>query len=83
MADTKQLTPEELKEFQDLRNKVYETISILGDLNYKKTLIEFEIDNLKQQIKENSVKEVEMLGTLGKKYGNGSINPETGEITPL
>lgn len=83
MSTTQQLTPEELKEFQDLRNSIYETISILGDLNYRKTLIEFEIENLNEQIKENSVKERELLTKFGQKYGNGSINAETGEITPL
>ena len=33
------VTPEELKELQDVRKAVYETMSILGDLNYRKTLI--------------------------------------------
>lgn len=83
MTQSQKLSPEELQEFQDLRNSIYETISILGDLNYRKTLIEFEIENLNEQIKENSVKERELLMKFGQKYGNGSINAETGEITPL
>lgn len=83
MPATNKLTPEELVEFQTLRNEIYETISILGDLNYRKTIIDFEIDNLKDRIKANSEKEVTLLQKFGGKYGNGSINAETGEITSL
>lgn len=78
-----QLTPEELKQFQDLRNNIYETISILGDLNYRKTLLDLELDNLKETIKGNALKERELLKEFGKKYGDGSINSQTGEITPV
>lgn len=80
---SQKLSPEELKQFQDLRNSIYETISILGDLNYRKTLIDFEIDKLKEAIKQNSEKERELLKVFGQRYGDGSINAETGEITPL
>lgn len=80
---SQQLTPEELQQFQDLRNGIYETISILGDLNYRKTLLDLELDGLKETIKQNALKERDLLKEFGKKYGDGSINPETGEITPL
>lgn len=77
------LTPEELKEFQELRNTVYETMSLLGDLTYRKILLDFDLENINKQIKENSIKEKEFMNKLGQKYGNGSINVETGEITPV
>lgn len=77
------LTPEELKQFQDLRNGIYETISILGDLNYRKTLLDLELDGLKETIKQNALKERGLLKEFGKKYGDGSINSQTGEITPV
>jgi len=77
------LTPEELQQFQDLRNGIYETISILGDLNYRKTLLDLELDGLKDTIKQNALKEREVLKEFGKKYGDGSINSQTGEITPV
>ncbi len=80
---SQKLTPEELQQFQDLRNNIYETISILGDLNYRKTLLELELDNIKGTIKENAVKERDLLKEFGKKYGDGSINSQTGEITPI
>ena len=77
------VTPEELKELQDVRKAVYETISILGDLNYRKTLINLELESIKVIVKENATKERDLLSAFGKKYGDGSINPETGEIKPL
>ena len=77
------LTPEELKQFQDLRNGIYETISILGDLNYRKTLLDLELDSIKGTIKDNAIKERDLLKEFGKKYGDGSINSQTGEITPV
>lgn len=83
MSEKAKLTPEELKEFQVLREEIFETISILGDLNYKKTLLEFEIENLNNTIKQNATKERNLLTGFGAKYGDGSINVETGEITPL
>ena len=77
------VTPEELKELQDVRKAVYETISILGDLNYRKTLINLELESIKVIVKENATKERDLLSAFGKKYGDGSINPETGEIKPV
>ena len=78
-----QLTAEELHQFQTIRNGIFETISILGELNYRKTLLEVELDNLKETIKANAAKEKALLNEFGKKYGDGSINTETGVITPL
>lgn len=80
---SQQLSPEELKQFQELRNAIYETISILGDLNYRKTLLDLELENLKESIKKNASAERELLKEFGRKYGDGSINAETGAITPL
>ena len=77
------LTEEELQQFQSIRKEIYETISILGDLNYRKTLLELELDNLKEPIKQNAIKEKALLKEFGLKYGDGSINVETGVISTL
>lgn len=83
MSEKVTLTQEELKEFQGLREEIFESISVLGDLTYRKTLLEFEIENLNNVIKQNSIREKALLTGFGQKYGNGSINVETGEITPI
>ena len=77
------LTSEELKQFQDLREEIIQTVGILGDLEYRKTLLDFEIENLKSVMKQNATRERTLLTEFGDKYGNGSINVETGEITPV
>ena len=80
---SQQLTAEELQQFQTVRNSIFETISILGELNYRKTLLEVELEALKVTIKDNVTKERALLNEFGKKYGDGSINSQTGEITPV
>jgi hypothetical protein len=80
---SQKVTPEELQQLQDVRKAVYETISIIGDLNYRKTLIDLELEAVKEAVKQNATKERTLLSEFGKKYGDGSINPETGEITSL
>jgi len=77
------VTPEELQQLQEVRKAVHETISIIGDLNYRKTLIDLELEAIKEAVKQNSAKERALLSQFGQKYGDGSINTETGEITPL
>lgn len=83
MSEKSQLTSEELQQFQAIRKEIFETIGILGDLNYRKTLVDLELESLKETIKQNAVKERDLLKLFGQKYGDGSINVETGEITPL
>lgn len=83
MSEQVSLTTEELAEFQAIRNEVIGTIGILGDLHYRKTLLEFEIESLNAVIKQNADKEKVLLEGFGNKYGNGSINVETGVITPM
>jgi hypothetical protein len=83
MSNKVTLTPEELQKFQDLRKGIFETVSILGDLNYRKTLIDIELESLKETIKQGATQERALLKEFGQKYGDGSINIETGEITTL
>ena len=79
---SQQLTPEELKQLQDVRTAIYETVTIIGDLNYRKTLIDLELEAIKEKVKANSIAERDLTKQFGQKYGDGSINIETGEITP-
>jgi len=81
--ETKQLTPEELQEFQTSRQEANRLAAILGELHFQRTLLDLELDNVKEGIKANAVKQREQLKQLGEKYGDGTINPETGELTPL
>jgi len=78
-----QLTQEELQEFKGYRAEAHQLAAGLGELNYQRTLIDIELDSLKQQIKASIEKQQIFMKQLGAKYGDGSINVETGEITPI
>jgi len=77
------LTPEELQEFQAGRQEASRLAAVLGELSFQKTLLDFEIENVKEGIRASVLKQREQLRTLGEKYGDGTINPEAGEIIPI
>ena len=77
------LTTEELKDFQTYRQEASRLAAILGEIHYQRTLIDLELDNLKKAIKSNVDQQQILMKALGEKYGDGSINVETGEITPI
>jgi chromosome segregation ATPase len=90
MSETKQLTPEELQQIQEMQQQynkfVFELGSVeaqLQSLLQQKSLLETEKTNIMGDIKTLGEKEKELVTTLQEKYGTGNINPQTGEISPL
>lgn len=77
------LTPEELQEFRTNRQEANRLAAVLGELYYQKTLLDLELESLKESVRTNALKQREHLKQLGEKYGDGSINAETGEISPI
>jgi predicted secreted protein len=81
--DKKQLTPEELQQFQSYRKEANRLAAMLGEIHYQRTLIDLELDNLKAAIKSNVDTQQALMKSLGEIYGDGSIDINTGEITPI
>lgn len=77
------LSEQELQDFKAYRQEATRLAAVLGDLHYQRTLIDLELENVKGNVKENALAQQKLLKELGVKYGNGSINAETGEITPM
>ena len=85
-----QLLREELQSIKDLQSKYNQTIFEIGASEAQMIAFQRGIDKL-QEAKNGLVsdlttieqKESELIKTLQEKYGQGSINPETGEITPI
>ena len=85
-----QLTPEELKSIKDLQSKYNQTIFELGASEAQILAFQQGIEKL-QEAKKGLLsdlttieqKETELVKTMQEKYGQGNINPETGEITPI
>jgi len=80
---SQKLTAEELQDFQAFRQEANRLASILGELHYQRTLIDLELDGVKEGIKGNTLAQQAQLKEFGTKYGDGSINVSTGEITVI
>ena len=83
------LTTEELEQVnkmaQMFQQTVYEIGSIENSINAAKNHIA-KLEEQKQMLFADlaslETKEVELATTLREKYGDGTINPQTGEVTP-
>jgi len=78
----KTLTQEELQQIQDIRKQALEVASALGELGYQQVLIDLDKAGLTEAVKDLKQKERALLDEFNKKYGDGVINLETGEIQP-
>jgi catalase (peroxidase I) len=75
-----QITPEELQKLNFVKQDALEVASLLGELSYQKLSLEIEVEEQKKKIKQIKTRESEIFEELRSKYGNVSINIETGNI---
>jgi hypothetical protein len=83
------LTTEELESIKLLQSKYNQTIFEIGVAEAQRLALQEQIEKL-QSTKVELVndlatiekQESDLVTSLQTKYGNGAINPETGEITP-
>ena len=83
-----QLTPEELASVKDLQSKYNQTVFEIGVaetqiLTFEKQIVKLRDDKagLLKDLETIEQKEAALVATLQTKYGNGAINPDSGEIT--
>ena len=84
------LTPEELQSVNDLQSKYNQTIFEIGAAEAQIIVFQQQIDKL-TETKKGLVsdlgtierKENELIKSLQEIYGQGAIDPITGEITPV
>jgi hypothetical protein len=74
------LTETEIQLVQLIKRDALEVASTLGELSYQRMTIDLLIDEEKKKIKDIKEREARILGELKEKYGNVSINIETGEF---
>jgi chaperonin cofactor prefoldin len=79
--ETKVLTEEEITSLRNLNAQQNNILAGLGSLEYRITMLENNKAALKAQIAEVEQASAELGAQLTEKYGNGSLNLETGEIT--
>jgi flagellar biosynthesis/type III secretory pathway chaperone len=85
-----QLTPEELQSIKDLQSKYNQTIFEIGAAEAQLIVFHEQIEKLVEakkglvsDLKTIEQKESEITKALQVKYGEGNINTENGEITPI
>jgi conjugal transfer/entry exclusion protein len=90
MSETQKLTTEELQSIQELQAQYNKFVFDLGSIEaqlqgllQQKSLLETEKSNVIGDIKSLGDRERELVTSLQEKYGTGSIDPQTGEITPM
>lgn len=88
--ENKKLTPEDLEQVTRFAQNYQQTIYEIGVIEQTVNKLNEEIkklNNEKQQLFNDLIiletKENELSSTLREKYGEGNINPQTGEITPV
>jgi DNA repair ATPase RecN len=84
-----QLTQEELQSIKELQSKYNQTLFEIGVIEAQRLALVEQIEKreadkktLLNDLATIEQKENELAKSLQEKYGTGSINPETGDITP-
>lgn len=77
------ITDNELQRISAIKKDALELASFLGELEYQKTLINFQIDDVKGNVKSLRDQERKLFEELKDNYGNININLETGEYTEI
>ena len=75
-------TEQELSEIKDLRREINTTTFQYGQLHINKLKIDEGEINLRKQIVSLELKEENLAKKLSDKYGNGSIDIDTGTFIP-
>jgi len=83
MEEKKTLTPEELQLIKDMQIQYNKVILEIGSIEIQLVELKQNKETLLGIIKEINVKESELVKTLEQKYGKGSIDINTGEISPI
>jgi hypothetical protein len=75
------LTTEELSKINLIKQDALEIASKLGELEFQKISIQLKIDEQKKEIVALKLREESIFEEITAKYGNVTINIETGEIS--
>lgn len=81
MAESKVLTTDELSKLQEFRNKDNQLVFNLGQTELQIQGLEEQKDQILEAAKQLAAERNEFGQTLTEKYGSGTINIETGEIS--
>ena len=81
--ENKVLTQEELQSLKDFQSKEENLVLIFGQIAYQQETLDDQMDKAIEEKRKFEKERSDLALSLTEKYGNGTINIETGEIIPV
>ena len=89
MSEPIKFTNEELEKIKNIQNQYIDIQNAFGQVSLSRLRLQEQIQLLDEKDEENKQKfydvqknEKQFLDEITKKYGDGSLNPDTGVFTP-
>ena len=89
MSEPIKFTSEELEKIKNIQNQYIDIQNAFGQVSLSRLRLQEQIQLLDEKDEENKQKfsdvqknEKQFLDEITKKYGDGSLNPDTGVFTP-
>ena len=82
MSEEKKFTGDELKQVQNFQQGYINIQSQFGQIKMTQIRLDEQEVDLENNLKSLQDEEKKFLDGITKKYGEGSLNPETGVFTP-
>jgi hypothetical protein len=90
MANEKKFSEEELKQINKVADTYNSLQTELGNLSVQKILVDDRIQSIqdreaeiRKEWKKNQVTEGDLVKSLSDKYGEGTLDPKTGNFVPV
>tara|TARA_B100000902_G_C27093457_1_gene805032 strand:- start:488 stop:769 length:282 start_codon:yes stop_codon:yes gene_type:complete len=90
MANEKKFSEEELKQINEVADTYNSLQTELGNLSVQKILVDDRIQaiqdreaEIRKEWKKNQVTEGDLVKSLSDKYGEGTLDPKTGNFVPV
>ena len=80
--DKKVLSKEELQKLKDFQTKEDSLVILFGQIAYQQHSLEEEQDRAIEEKEKFNKERLEFASNLTSKYGNGTINIDTGDCVP-
>lgn len=88
MSDQIKITEEELSQILDLRDRIRTNVEAIGRANVKRHFLQLEMNQIEEELsqiysvtEDLSAEENRVVKEISQKYGEGSLNFETGIYT--
>ena len=81
--DKKVLSQEELQSLKDFQTREENLVLVFGQIAYQQESLEDQMEKAIEEKRKFEKERSDLATELTTKYGNGTINIETGEITPV